>query len=233
MALLQSGTRIYGNVTIDTTATIGAGTVNSAPLILTTGTNLTSVAAGAVEYDGVNFYITPTIDTSEQRGVIPATQQFVLSTFGTAFGATVGNFFGTTSAIQLAASTTYFIEAYCRFSKTTAGTATWAPTFSSAPTHCHATIEYTPVTGYTTSVITGAMVVGEATANSTATMTFAATASLTTAVSHLAKFRIFVVTNAATDLRFNVTQSAGTMTPQPGSFYTVRKVSTNAGNFVA
>jgi hypothetical protein len=124
MALLQSGTRIYGNVTIDTTATIGAGTVNSAPLILTTGTNLTSVAAGAVEYDGVNFYITPTIGTSEQRGVIPATQQFVLSTFGTAFGATVGNFFGTTSAIQLAASTTYSIEAYCRFSKTTAGTAT-------------------------------------------------------------------------------------------------------------
>jgi len=210
-----------------------AGTASVAPFEFNAGTNLTSANAGSVEYDGTNFYVTPTTGTTEQRGVIPSTQQFVLSAAGSAFGAAIGNFFGSNSAIQLAASTTYSIEAYCYFLKTTAGTATWAPTFSSAPTVTHATIEYTPITGFTTSIITGAMVVAEATANAVATMTFTATGSLTTAVYHVAKFKIFVTTNAATNLRFNVTQSAGTMTPQAGSWYTVRKVATNSGNFVA
>jgi hypothetical protein len=210
-----------------------AGTASVSPLEFNAGTNLTSANAGSVEYDGTNFYVTPTTGTTEQRGVIPSTQQFVLSAAGSAFGASIGNFFGSNSAIQLAASTTYSIEAYCYFLKTTAGTATWAPTFSSAPTVTHATIEYTPITGFTTSIITGAMVVAEATANAVATMTFTATGSLTTAVYHVAKFKVFVTTNAATNLRFNVTQSAGTMTPQAGSWYTVRKVATNSGNFVA
>jgi len=212
---------------------IKAGTASVSPLEFNAGTNLTSANAGSVEYDGTNFYVTPTTGTTEQRGVIPSTQQFVLSAAGSAFGAAIGNFFGSNSAIQLAASTTYSIEAYCYFLKTTAGTATWAPTFSSAPTVTHATIEYTPITGFTTAIITGAMVVAEATANAVATMTFTATGSLTTAVYHVAKFKVFVTTNAATNLRFNVTQSAGTMTPQAGSWYTVRKVATNAGNFVA
>jgi hypothetical protein len=212
---------------------IKAGTASVSPLEFNAGTNLTSANAGSVEYDGTNFYVTPTVGTTEQRGIIPSTQQFVLSANGSAFGAAIGNFFGSNSAIQLAASTTYSIEAYCYFLKTTAGTATWAPTFSSAPTVTHATIEYTPITGFTTSIITGAMVVAEATANAVATMTFTATGSLTTAVYHVAKFKVFVTTNAATNLRFNVTQSAGTMTPQAGSWYTVRKVATNSGNFVA
>jgi hypothetical protein len=212
---------------------LAAGTTSVAPARLTSGTNLTSPVAGSIEYDGTNYYVTPTVGTTEQRGVIPSTQQFVLSAAGSAFGAAIGNFFGSNSAIQLAASTTYSIEAYCYFLKTTAGTATWAPTFSSAPTVTHATIEYTPITGFTTSIITGAMVVAEATAQATATMTFTATGSLTTAVYHVAKFKVFVTTNAATNLRFNVTQSAGTMTPQAGSWYTVRKVATNSGNFVA
>lgn len=210
-----------------------AGTTSVAPLKLTSGTNLTSPVAGTIEYDGTNYYVTPTTGTTELRGIIPSTQQFVLSSNGSAFGAAIGNFFGSTSAIQLAASTTYFIEAYCYFLKTTAGTATWAALFSSAPTVAHATLEYTPVTGFTSSIITGAMVNAEATANAVANMAFGATASLTTAVYHVAKFRVFVTTNAAANLRFNVTQSAGTMTPQAGSWYAVRKVATSSGNFVA
>jgi len=212
---------------------IKAGTASVAPFEFNAGTNLTSPIAGAIEYDGTNFYATPTIGTTEQRGAISVIQQFVLSSNGSAFGAAIGNFFGSNSAVQLAATTTYFIEAYCYFLKTTAGTATWAALFSSAPTVAHATLEYTPVTGFTTSIITGAMVNAEATANAVANMAFAATASLTTAVYHVAKFRIFVTTNGATNLRFNLTQSAGTATPQAGSWYRVRKVATNSGNFVA
>lgn len=212
---------------------LAAGTSSVAPIDFTAGTNLTSPIAGAVEYDGTNFYATPTIGTTEQRGAISVIQQFVLSSPGSAFGAAIGNFFGSNSAVQLASTTTYFIEAYCYFLKTTAGTATWAALFSSAPTVAHATLEYTPVTGFTTSIITGAMVNAEATANAVANIAFNATASLTTAVYHVAKIRLFVTTNAAANLRFNLTQSAGTATPQAGSWYRVRKVANNSGNFVA
>jgi len=234
MQLSVAGNLGIGLTPGDTSALeLKAGTATVAPLELTSGTNLTSANAGAVEYDGTNFYVTPTVGTTEQRGIIPSTQQFVLSANGSAFGAALGNFFGSNSAIQLAATTTYSIEAYCYFLKTTAGTATWAALFSSAPTVAHATLEYTPVTGFTTSIITGAMVNAEATANAVANIAFAATASLTTAVYHVAKIRLFVTTNAATNLRFNLTQSAGTATPQAGSWYRVRKVATNSGNFVA
>ena len=212
---------------------LAAGTSSVAPLKFTSGTNLTSPIAGAVEYDGTNFYATPTTGTTEQRGAISVIQQFVLSSDVSAFGASIGNFFGSNSAVQLAGTTTYFIEAYCYFLKTTAGTATWAALFSSVPTVAHATLEYTPVTGFTTSIITGAMVNAEVTANGVANMAFAATASLSTAVYHVAKFRIFVTTSGPANLRFNLTQSAGTATPRAGSWYRVRKVATNSGNFVA
>lgn len=37
-----------------------AGTTSIAPLVFTSGTNLSSATAGAMEYDGTNFYLTPT-----------------------------------------------------------------------------------------------------------------------------------------------------------------------------
>jgi len=228
-----SGLLVFGTSPTMSNVTLSAGTASLAPVAMTSGTNLTSPVAGTLEYDGTNYYVTPTTGTTELRGIIPSTQQFVLSSAGSAFGAAIGNFFGSNSAIQLAATTTYFIEAYCYFLKTTAGTATWAALFSSAPTVAHATLEYTPVTGFTTSIITGAMVNAEATANAVANIAFAATASLTTTVYHVAKIRLFVTTNAAANLRFNLTQSAGTATPQAGSWYSVRKVATSTGNFVA
>jgi hypothetical protein len=165
--------------------------------------------------------------------VILSAQQFQLSAAGSAIGPGANNYFGASSAASLAAASTYDIEAHCYFLKTTAGTLTWAPTFSSAATVAHATLEYTPVTGFTTTNISGTMVLAQATQQTVGAMTFAATASLTTAVFHIAKFRIRVTTNAATNFRINVTNSAGTITPQAGSFYTVRRVVTNAGTFAA
>ena len=55
-----------------------AGTATGAPIKLTAGTNLTAPLAGALEYDGVNAYFTQ--DTTQGRGAIPTTQQFVVGT---------------------------------------------------------------------------------------------------------------------------------------------------------
>ena len=210
---------------------LGAGTTSKAPLGLTSGSLITSPDNGSIEYDGNNLYFTP--DTSQLRVVIGEYQQWYLSSAGSAIGAASANFFGANSAASLAATSFYDIECFCNFSKATAGTAQWIPTFSSAITVGHSFLEYTPVTGFTTTVITGAMVLAEATQQSTTVLTHTATASLTTAVSHIAKLRIRVLTSAACNFRLNLVQSAGTVTPQIGSYYTVRKVVTNSGNFVA
>jgi len=200
-------------------------------ILALTSNTLGTATVGQLEYDGSNFYFTA--DTSQGRNVNLAVQQFYLSSAGTAFGPASGNFFGASSAASLAATSMYDIECFCNFSKATAGTAQWIPTFSSAVTVGHSYLEYTPVTGFTTTVITGAMVTAEATQQTTTVLTHTATASLTSAVSHIAKLRIRVLTSAACNFRLNLVQSAGTVTPQIGSYYTVRKVVTSSGNFVA
>ena len=210
---------------------LGAGTTAKAPLGFTSGSLITVPDAGSVEFDGNNLYFTT--DTSQGRTVVEAVQQFYLSAAGSALTGATQNYFGSTSAASLAAASTYDIECYCYFLKTTSGTMQWIPTFSSAITVGHSYLEYTPVTGFTTTVITGAMVVGEATQQTTTVLTHSATAALTTAVYHIAKLKIRVTTNLACNFRLNGTISAGTITPQAGSFYTVRKVVTSSGNFVA
>jgi len=214
-----------------TTVAHSAGTTAIAPIKLTSGTNLTAAVAGAAEYDGTNLYFTQ--DTTQGRGVVPTCQQFYLASAGTAFGATIAPFFGANSAISLDASSVYYIEAFCFFLKTTSGTATWTHTISSAATLAHAIIEYTPVTGFTTTTITGSMVTTEATQGTSTALVQTVTSSLTTAVNHIAKFKVQIVTNAACNYRLNLTQSAGTVTPQAGSYYKVTRVGGTAGNFVA
>jgi hypothetical protein len=58
-----------------TGAALSAGTASVAPFNLTSGTNLTTATAGAMEYDGTVFYATP---TASQRGVIMAEQIILL-----------------------------------------------------------------------------------------------------------------------------------------------------------
>jgi len=89
----------------------------------------------------------------------------------------------------------------------------------------------TAVTGFTTTITTAAPIGGIAAQQTATAMAHAATASLTTAVNHHYHFKLHVWTNAATNLRLRLTQSAGTATPRAGSYYSVRKISTNAGTF--
>jgi hypothetical protein len=68
-------TPVLGTATA-TKITFDAGTNAVAPIILQSGTNLTSAAAGAAEYDGAVFYTTP---NASNRGVSPS-EHFVCLT---------------------------------------------------------------------------------------------------------------------------------------------------------
>ena len=90
-----SGSVLVGNGGIpsfSTTPTIGsltlnagsftavAGTTAIAPIVFQAGTNLTSAAAGALEFDAVQYYAT--IDTTSGRGAVPSEQYFHLTAAG-------------------------------------------------------------------------------------------------------------------------------------------------------
>ncbi len=139
-----------------------------------------------------------------------------------AIGATIADYFSTT--ITLDASSTYEIECLAYFLKTTSGTVIWTWTFSSAPTAIGSFLTYTPVTGYTTTTITGAVVNAEAHVQAQTTMAHAATAALTSAVFHTHRFRVHVRTNAQTTIQLRATESAGTITPQAGSYMRATKI---------
>lgn len=135
---------------------------------------------------------------------------------GSAQGSAIADYF--TSTLSLDASSTYEIEAHAYFLKTTAGTVIWTWTFSSAPIMATSHWDSTPITGFTTTTVTGTELFGEATAEAVAAMAHAASGSLSTAVRHSFVFKMRVRTNAATTLQLRSTQSAGTLTPQAGSY---------------
>lgn len=141
---------------------------------------------------------------------------------GSAQGAAIADYF--TSTLSLDANSTYEIECHAYFLKTTAGTVIWTWNFSSAPIMATSRYAQTPITGFTTTTITGAEVTGEATAEAVAAMAHAASGSLTTAVRHSFLFRVRVRTNAATTVQLRSTQSAGTLTPQAGSYMRATKL---------
>lgn len=209
---------------------LAAGTATKAPLGLTAGTLLSAVDTGSVEYDGVVKYFT--CDTTSGRGYVPTTQFFRLTANGTAFGPAIGNFFGANSAINLAAGGEYEIEAYCYFTKTTAGTVTVTATTSLAPANLSGVVQYGAVVGGTATGAANQINLFNSTATGAA---FGASGSLTTAVNHLFIVKLIVEANAsASNLRINFTSSAGTVTPLRTSYYKVTKLPPgNTGSFAA
>jgi len=67
---------LNGSTGLVTNVTLPAGTTTLAPMTFTSGTNLTSAAAGSMEYDGKAQYFTP---QGSQRGIIPGMQYYELN----------------------------------------------------------------------------------------------------------------------------------------------------------
>jgi hypothetical protein len=231
-----AGTKIspnFGSQNITTTGTTGGklrppagvATADGTPLELVSGTLLTTPEAGAFEYDGTYLYTTS--DTTSARGHLPTWQTFRLTSNGSAVGPAIGDFYGATSAINLVATSVYDIEFFAYLQKNTAGTLTWTYTASSAPTLISGTYTGPPVTG----IAGGAQISGYAGSRGVTTAAFAATASVTGSAFMAFYFKTQVVTNAATTFRLRVTNSVGTVTPQAGSYFTVRRISTTTGSY--
>lgn len=232
---------VAGGAGIAGTATIGnvvltAGGTTRAPLLFTSGTNLTAPLAGAVEYDGAVVYATN--DTTVGRGMVPTTQMFKLTAAGTGITATTTgtNYFGASSNIPLVASGIYEIEIVAYFAKTTATTAIWYLNFTgAAPTAYNVYYEMSPITGIVAPPGTATMLVGEAYNQTTQTYSVT-TGTLTTGVNHYARFRLFVVAGASTTgLQIQAYNGAsGTITPGIGSFWKATRLpATNNSTYVA
>lgn len=211
----------------------GTSTANTAPLKLTSGTNLGSAEAGAVEYDGAAAYLTP--DTTIGRGFIPTTQTFRLTSAGSAIGNTITNFFGSNSNIPIVASAFYEIDIYMLALRgTTAGTAVITLTNSAAPTQMLVDWEMSPIAGIVAPPGTATSLRGQAT---TTTAAYAVTTgSLTNGVNHYFRLKLFLQNGTGTSLKIQMTAGTGnnTMTPQAGSVWFCKRLpGANTGTFAA
>ena len=208
----------------------GTANANTAPLKFSAGTTLlTTPEAGVLEYDGSYIYATPA--TTSGRGYIPVLRTFRLPTNGSDIGLALADFYGTTSAINLNSSSVYDLEFHTYFIKNTAGIATWTLTASSAPTLISGYYIAPPITGIITGQTNGAITSGYVAGRAVGITSFAATGSLSSGVNHSFIFKVQVITNAATTLKLQVSQTAGTMTPLAGSYYTVKRISDTTGSY--
>jgi len=203
----------------NTGVAVAAGTATAAPLNLTSGTNLTTATAGAVEYDGKVFYGTP---QGTQRGIIPDAQFYRLNAdyAGTASTSAQG-IFGATLGVTLSSSTVYAFEMVVVFSKTATATIhTLSLGFAGAATLNN--ILYGGVTNYSATAFSSG------TSGSPATF-YSNTASATSIGSATASANF----NWTTQFRGTVNVNAGgTFIPQYTTSVSVGPYSTLAGSYI-
>ena len=186
-----------GNVNAFVRPTIGTSSV--APVVFAAGTNMTTPAAGAFEYDGVVFYGSP---QSNQRGVIAAEQFIALTVNYTGADSTSAQQVFNASAagaVTLAASTTYMMEGVYYITRA-AGTTSHTMSTLFALGGTLTSIAYTAETTSTTGNVLGAVSRIYATG---------ATAAVVTAASISATENITVIIRGIVR-----TNTAGTFTPQ-------------------
>jgi len=208
----QTGAIVSGSTTAN--AVIPAGTTALAPILLTSGTNLTSATAGAIEYDGKVVYGTP---IGTQRGIVPTQQYYRLNADYAGSNATgAQSLFGV--GCTLSASTVYEFEMVVAFSKS-AGTTAHSFSIGFGGTATINNIAYENALNYNTS----AFFTGNNTASANAYMNFVQTASSSSLVSGLTSAAVFISAVFKGTVSIN---AGGTFIPQytlsvaPGGAYT-------------
>jgi len=224
---LLAGATFTGAVTFR----VGTATAGQAPAYFqATGVLLTVAAAGAIEFDSINSYITN--ETTSGRGAIPVEQHFKLTAAGGTI-TTIANFFGTTSNIPLVASAYYIIEMWLYFLKSTASTVVITLTNSVAPTGQDIWWESSPITGAVAPPGDANMLCGQVYNDATAAKAIT-TGSLSDAVNHFIHIRIHLKNGTGTSLKIQATATSGNITPGIGSMWVSKRISaSNVGAFVA
>lgn len=207
-----------------------AGTTTVPPIDLTPGVLLTTPLVGGIEFNGVNLY--GTIDTSSGRGMVPIIHYNHLTAVGTNI-TTIANFFGAVSNPPLVANAYYEIEIVVYFLKTTASTIVWTLTNSAAPISQNINFEMSPITGIVAPPGTATILSGVS-YNNTAAVYTVTTGSLSSAVNHFAKFRIFMQNGTGTSLKIQATSTSGSITPGINSYWFSKRLSpSSVGTFAA
>lgn len=240
-ANISSFMLVSGNVGIGTSAvssrlTVGSGigTAGGAGLKLVAGSTLATAEEGAFEFSNTDNVLYFTSNTTQGRYIVPATQYYRLTANTAAIGPGITDVFGASSSIPLVTNGVYEIEIELWFLKTTAGTVTWTLTNSTTVTNMDVNLLMSSSAGFTSNASASVVSTGSITFQTAAASAFAATASLTTAVSHWAKFKIILENGASTSLRLRATSSAGSITPLRGSYWKATRISsTNTGTYPA
>lgn len=121
-----------------------AGTATTAPLTFTSGTNLTTAAAGALEFDGTAFYATAVASSRQQMDA----EQYIIATANSttynntgldsssaaAVFTSVTNSGITTGAVTLVAGKTYIFEFLYNLTNTGTTSHTWGTSFGGGAT---------------------------------------------------------------------------------------------------
>jgi len=196
-----------------TNLNLAAGTSALASLELATGVVLDTPLQGAVEWDGVNAFITGDTSTGSGRQINRHEQRVYLATGAAAITAGTDMFPSLRPAML--AGHLYHFKMYLKFTKTTAGTVTFQLRNSAA-------VNFTYISAIMTIVPQGGVFaivtnIVQAHAAAAATASFGITGSLT-AATHFGIVDGFCV--PASDTRLSITPSAygaGTITTVVGS----------------
>ncbi len=142
---LTGAPTVTGLTTTNGGIVCGAGTATVAPIVLTSGTNLTTAAAGAVEFDGNAFYATNRASARQQMDA----EQYIIATANSATynntgldtSATPAALFTSTTnsgistgALTVTTGKTYKFEFMYNLTNTGTTSHTWAVLFGGAST---------------------------------------------------------------------------------------------------
>jgi hypothetical protein len=203
---------------------IDAGTTATAPLKFTSGTNLTTAAAGAFEYDGASYF--QTIDTTSGRGITPVSQ-FILGVYNggiySAYPAIIAT--GGGYRLSLVSGALYEYEAEVYLTKSTSGTLTWSFNFTTTPGYMHAHYVGQPTSGIAT--VGSATTAGVVNATNT-TINLPNTGTLSSGTDNHYKIKALISTASATTMYLQVTSNTGYINIYAGSYAKITRLPTTS-----
>jgi len=201
---------------------IDAGTTATAPLKFTSGTNLTTAAAGAFEFNGSSYF--QTIDTTSGRGVVPISQFIYLSSDNNYISTSYPVFPSSTLSLVSGALYEYEAEIYL-YKITSSGTLTWSFNFYSTPGFLHGYYVGQPTSGLAT--VSSATTAGVVNSTGT-TINLPNTGSLTSSTYNHYKIKAIMSISSATTISLYVTSNTGQVNIIAGSSAKITRLPTSS-----